>query len=134
MLCIIELHVLCTLIVICPIYRDDHSQNTVPHWVLITASNDTLVEKGELRGGMCVPGGFAEEPFDERAEIPPEQAHQLTHHLHPCKQFWLSKKFIIVYVHWAEKRFLYACQKTCITTEVKTGHSPPLSLGTVLSN
>jgi hypothetical protein len=39
-----------------------------------------------------VPGGFAEEPFDERAEVPPEQAHQLTHHLHPCQQFGLIKK------------------------------------------
>jgi hypothetical protein len=33
---------------------------------------------------MCVPGGFAEEPFHERAEVPPEQSHQLTHHLHSC--------------------------------------------------
>jgi hypothetical protein len=81
-----------------------------------------------------VPGGFAEEPFDERAEVPPEQAHQLTHHLHPCQQISPIKKLIIVYVHLAEKRFLYACQKTCIAPEVKTGHSPPLSLGTVLSN
>ena len=39
-----------------------------------------------------MPGGFAEEPFDERAEVPPEQAHQLTHHLHPCQQFVLFKK------------------------------------------
>jgi hypothetical protein len=82
---------------ICLIYRDDHSLNTVPHQVLIMASNAKLGEKGELRGGkvgdhreeMCVPGGFPEEPFDERAEVPPEQSHQLTHHLHPCKQFCL---------------------------------------------
>ncbi len=50
-------------------------------------------EKGELKEGeMCVPGGFPEEPFDERAEVPPEQSHQLTHHLHPCQQFVLLKK------------------------------------------
>ncbi len=49
-----------------------------------------LGEKGELRerGGMCVPGGFAEEPFDERAEVPPEQAHQLTNHLHSCNSLY----------------------------------------------
>jgi hypothetical protein len=41
---------------------------------------------------MCVPSGFPEEPFDERAEVPPEQSHQLTHHLHSWKQFGLITK------------------------------------------
>jgi hypothetical protein len=69
-------------------------------------NDHTLGEKGELREEWeCVPGGFAEEPFDERAEVPPEQAHQLTHHLHPCTQFCLIKKFIIVYVHWAKNLY-----------------------------